>query len=387
MIWIARNKTASLNQSFKTRPVTLLTGPRQTGKSSLLQKLLPDVNYITFDNLRHLSMAKENPDRFLAQFTSPVILDEIQYVPELFRSLKIVVDQHRDDYGQWILTGSEQFSLMNNVSETLAGRMSILCLNTLSAEELRGSEVAGLEDYIWKGGYPELWHNPNINPTAFFDDYIRTYIERDLRNILEVNKLFDFQRFFRILAGRIGGILNYTDIAKAVGVADTTIRQWVHALETSGLIYLLPPYFSNVGKRFVKSPKVYFADHGLVCYLLDIRNMNDWQYHINKGHLWENLVFMEFMKTQDFRPGIDIFFYRDHHGVEIDFVLLEKNKAYLVEAKCSAEHKKLHFQKVKPMFENYEVVTVLASNIVEKSVFVLKEYTLFNPLYCSLNIL
>lgn len=384
MLWVNRDMTELLKQSFKTRPVTLLTGPRQTGKSSLLQRMLPDTRYVTFDNLRQLSMAKENPDRFLAQFSTPVILDEIQYVPELFRSLKMVVDQHRDDYGRWILTGSEQFSLMKNVSETLAGRMSIFCLNTLSAQELRESDQTALEDFIWKGGYPELWHNPSINVTAFFDDYIRTYIERDLRNILEINKLFEFQRFFRMLAGRVGCILNYSDMAKDVGVADTTIRQWIHALETSGIIYLLPPYFSNIGKRFVKSPKIYFADHGLVCYLLDIQNIGDWQNHINKGHLWENFVFMELMKTHALRPGVDLFFYRDHQGIEIDFVLFKKDMAYLIEAKTSADAKKLHFDKVRSVLEKYKVTNILAANMLDKHIFELKNHILLNPLYCSI---
>jgi predicted AAA+ superfamily ATPase len=381
MLWVDRGLAPMLQQSFKTRPVTLLTGPRQTGKSSLLQKILPDAAYISFDNLRQLAMAKENPEQFLAQFSTPVILDEIQYAPELFRSLKIMVDENRDDYGRWVLTGSEQFSLMSNVSETLAGRMSILQLNTLSAQELRNSHAPVLNNFIWKGGYPELWHNPDVDPTGFFDDYIRTYIERDLRNILEINKLFEFQRFFRILASRVGSLLNYSDIAKDVGVSDSTIRQWVHALETSGIVYLLPPYFSNVGKRLVKSPKIFFADHGLVCYLLDIKNNKDWQESINKGHLWENLVFMELMKTLPLRPGVDLFFYRDHQGIEIDFVFLKKEKVYLIEAKTSVNAKKLHFDKVSPLFENRTIKNIVAANIVEKTRFELKDYVLLNPMY------
>ncbi len=383
-MWIDRILTPTLKAALQSRPVILLTGARQTGKSSLLAKILPNATYLSFDNLRIMTMAKENPDQFLAQTPKPVVLDEIQNAPELFRSLKILVDADRQTYGQWILTGSQQFALMENVSESLAGRMSILHLETLSAQELRNNQHLLLEDFLWKGGYPELWANPNLDPFLFLESYIQTYIERDLRSIIDVHNLYDFQRFFRILSTRVGGLLNYRDLSKEVGVSDTTIRKWLHALSLSGIIYLLPPYSANIGKRFVKSPKIYFADQGLVAHLLDIQNRKDWDNHIYKGHLWENLVFMELIKTLSLRPGVNLFFYRDQNGVEIDFVALKKNTTYLIEAKVSDASSKLNFHKVQPLLKQGPVVCLFAANILEKQVLAYKEYKLFNPLYVDL---
>ena len=291
-MWVERGISESLVNAVKSRPAILLTGPRQTGKSSLLQKLFPETEYITFDHLREVEAAKESPEFFLNRFKDPVILDEIQYVPEVFRELKIVIDRDRSSYGRWIMTGSQQFVLMEQVSESLAGRIALLHLETLGAEELRNKKALNITDYLWKGGYPELWSNPALDVGDFFESYIRTYVERDLKTIIDVKNLNDFRRFVRIAASRAGQLLNYTGLSADVGVSDVTIKKWVHALEISGLVYLLPPYYANIGKRLIKSPKIYFADHGLLCYLLGIENDSDWFAHTHKGNLWENLVMM-----------------------------------------------------------------------------------------------
>jgi len=280
-MWVERKLKDRLLQLVKSSPALLLTGARQVGKSSLLQREFPEVEYITFDYLRQVDAVKESPEYFLSQFKDQVILDEIQYVPEVFRNLKIFIDKERDNYGKWIMTGSQQFVLMEHVSESLAGRISLIHLETLSAAELRNEKIQNLKDFLWKGGYPELWSDKVLEMSDFFESYIRTYIERDLKAIIDVKNLSDFRRFIRMIAARTGQLLNYKSLSSDVGVSDVTIRKWTHALEIGGLIYLLTPYYANIGKRLIKSPKIYFADHGLLSYLLGIENEKDWYSHQN----------------------------------------------------------------------------------------------------------
>lgn len=386
-MWIERQLTATLTDRVRSRPAVLLTGVRQTGKSSLLRKHFGQAHYVTFDNLNQVLSAQESPEHFLQNISGQCILDEIQYVPELLRYLKIAIDNDRERYGKWILTGSQQFEMMAEVSESLAGRVSILHLETLSAAELRNSPESDLQDFLWKGGYPELWSNPLIHSADFFESYMRTYIERDLKTLIDVKNLNDFRRFFKILASRIGQLLNYQDISKDAGVSDVTIRKWVHALEISGLVYLLPPFYANINKRLVKSPKIYFSDHGFAAYLLGITSSQDWNNHILKGNLWENLVLMEYIKNHSLIPGRDIFFYRDQNGVEIDFIIESSDKLFLVEAK-SAERpapEKLNFKKVAPLFQNrYQVECVAACTIPQNETMVLGSYVMHNPLLSTL---
>ena len=280
-MWVDRRVKEKIFRSASSRPVVLLTGARQTGKNSLLKRIFPESSYITFDYLRQVEAAQESPQQFLRQFEGQTILDEIQYVPELFRELKILVDQEREVYGRWIIAGSQRFELMEQVSESLAGRISVINLETLSTMELRGCDIKPLDNFFWRGGYPELWNNPHLEPEDFFENYVRTYIERDLRQIIEVKNLNDFRRFIRVLAARIGQLINYRDIAKDVGIADVTVKRWLHALVMGDLVYLLPPFFSNIGKRLVKAPKLYFSDHGLACYLLGIVDAETWSDHMS----------------------------------------------------------------------------------------------------------
>ena len=385
-MWIQRQIKNVLANAVQTRPALLLTGARQTGKSSLLQKEYPDLAYITFDHLRHVEAAKESPEYFLAQFQGPAILDEIQYVPEIFRDLKILIDQDRQNYGKWIMTGSQQFTLMEEISESLAGRIALLHLETLSACELRNENVKAIDEFLWKGGYPELWSNRRLKTADFFESYIRTYVERDLKTIIDVKNLSDFRRFFRILATRTGQLINYRSLSSDVGVSDVTIRKWVHALEISGLVYLLPPYYANIGKRLIKSPKLYFADHGLLCYLLGVDSGGSWHAHPHRGALWENFVMMELVKTNHSIPGNDLFFYRDQNGVEIDFVVERKGRLILVEAKAGEriDANKLHFDRVASLFKDtYRVEKILAQNINETKALRYKDHVCHNPLYSS----
>ena len=380
-MWIERRNTEKIKAAINTRPVVLLTGVRQAGKSSLLKNLLKETEYITLDKVLYAQEAEENPTKFFNRFENQVIIDEIQYAPSLFRDLKIKVDENRNIKGKWILTGSQQFVLMQKVSESLAGRVRILNLGTLSAIELNNANLLENKyDLLWKGGFPEIWAE-NLDAGDFFDDYIQTYLERDLKQILNVNNLRDFRRFLSLLAIRVGHLLNYSEISKEVGIAVNTIKAWINALEISGLIILLPPYYNNLGKRLIKSPKLYFCDNGLVASLLNINSLNALNDSLHLGNLWENFVFTEFLK-EGYTAGKNIFFFRDHNSVEIDFVIEKDGKIFLVEAKASErpDQKKLNFNKVTPLFKE-NAIPIVACTVEEQKMINLKNFAVYNPLY------
>jgi predicted AAA+ superfamily ATPase len=380
-MWINRNYTDKLLNAVNTRPVVLLTGIRQAGKSSLLQKLFSDADYVTLDKVLLAEEAEENPGKFLSRFEKQVIIDEIQYAPSLFRELKIRVDEERNEKGKWILTGSQQFPLMKEISESLAGRARIINLNTLSAKELNQANLLhNKRDLLWKGGFPEIWAE-GLNAADFFEDYIQTYLERDLKQILNVINLRDFRRFLTLLALRVGQLVNFSELSKGVGVSNNTIKSWVNALEVSGLIILLPPYYNNLGKRLIKSPKLYFCDNGIVSALLNIHTLQTLENSLHLGNIWENFVFTEFLK-EGFIPGKNLFFYRDQNGVEIDFIVEKEGEIYLIEAKNSERPRaeKLNFRKVAPLFKE-NVNQLVACNIVEKGAIKLKDFSLYNPLF------
>ncbi len=392
-MWIKRLIEQSILDSTNSRPAVLLTGARQTGKSSLLQKLFKDSPYISLDRFLIAQEAETNPDIFLNKFDAvpQVVLDEVQYAPSLFRELKIRIDNNRQQYGKWLLTGSQKFQLMQNVSESLAGRIRILHLETLSAQEIRQSNLFSAEElknFLVKGGYPELWENKKLNFSDFFSDYVQTYLEKDLKQIINVKNLFDFQRFLMICASRVGQLINFTDLSKDLGISVALVKQWLHALEIGGIIYLLPPYYNNFGKRLIKTPKLYFADHGLVNYLLNIKTIENINTSLFKGALWENFVFCELIKTMSLTPGREIFFYRDQNGVEIDFVVEKNSKVILIEAKAQElpDYSKLNFSKVVPLMTDKNIECFLACLTNEQSVIAGKDYKIFNPLYCKLEI-
>ncbi len=380
-MWIERNNTLKITQAVKTRPVLLLTGIRQVGKSSLLKRLFKDAEYVTLDKLVYAEEAEQNPELFLNRFEKQVIIDEVQYAPSLFRDLKIKIDEERSLKGKWILTGSQQFALMKQVGESLAGRVRIINLHSLSATELNQSGLLNNErDLLWKGGFPEVWAE-DLNATEFFEDYIQSYLERDLKQIINVTNLRDFRRFLSLLALRTGQLVKYSELAKEVGVAVNTIKAWVSALEISGIIILLPPYYRNLGKRLIKSPKLYFCDNGLVAALLNMTSENSLNSSPLLGNIWENFVLTEYLK-EGFMPGKNIFFFRDQNGVEIDFIIEEDSEVILIEAKSSERPnpRKLNFHKVAPLFKEKNR-SVVACNVQEKGRIALKDYSIYNPLF------
>lgn len=381
-MWIERLHAERIIALQAQRPVVLLTGIRQVGKSSLLLRLFPTTEYVTLDYTLLAEEATANPLYFLQKFAGQVIIDEIQYAPALFRSLKILVDQNRKERGKWILTGSQQFSLMDGVRESLAGRVGILNLYPCSAIELRKTKL--LEEngrnLLWKGGFPEIWAE-NLDAALFYQDYIQTYLERDLKLVLNVTNIRDFRRLMSLLAIRAGQLLNLSSVAKDLSVSVNTVKAWVNALETSGILYLLPPYYNNLGKRLIKAPKLYFCDNGLLSSLLNIESMTSYDRSPHRGSLWENFTFTELLKA-GFVPGKDLFYFRDQNGVEIDFVVEQSSgETTLLEAKETENPsaKQLNFKKVAPLFKEH-VRCVVASNILQMGFAKLKEFEAFNPL-------
>jgi hypothetical protein len=294
-MYIPRLLSTKIKKLLTYFPAILLTGARQTGKTTLLTRLFPEYSYTSLDLPSHAEQAENNPDSFLAQYPSPVIIDEIQYAPELFRFLKSAIDAKRTEMGRFILTGSQKFNLMKHASDSLAGRCAIMELENLSFEEITQAKLIECErpnypKVMVRGQFPELWRVQEFPLYAFYSSYVATYLERDVRQIVNVSNLRDFERFFRVLAARAGAMLNKSEIAKEVGVSIKAIGDWISVLQTSGQIILLEPWFTNINKRIVKTPKVYFADTGLLCFLLGL-NADSLLSSPYLGVLWENFVF------------------------------------------------------------------------------------------------
>lgn len=318
-------------------PVLVLSGARQTGKTTLLKSLFPKHQYVTLDLPLEAEFAEESPEEFLKKYSPPVLIDEVQYAPKLFRHLKFVVDSNRETNGQFILTGSQKFTLMKEVSDSLAGRCALLELENLSIYELGSiakeyGKSNGSHSLLSRGFYPELWKNLDFPVLEYYRSYFGTYLERDVRQILNVGSLRDFERFIRICATRSGNLLNKSDIAKDVGVTLKTINDWLSVLQASNQISLLEPYFENVGKRLVKTPKIYFNDTGLLCFLLGLDKESVSQSHL-LGAIFETFIFGELRKYISIKkPQATIWFYRDQTK-EIDFVILESNTVRMIETK------------------------------------------------------
>ncbi len=333
-MWIPRDVEPRLQRSARTRPAVVLTGARQTGKTSTFRRLFPDHEFVTLDLPTEAEQAEKEPQTFLRRHPSPVIIDEVQYAPGLFRYLKVAIDANRSHNGQFLVTGSQKFTLMKNVSESLAGRADMLELETLSLAEIR-SELPGTtpESVMIRGGFPELQANPSIDHLAFYNSYLATYLERDVRSLANVGSLRDFERFLRACALRSANLLNKADLARDVGISPTTANHWLSMLQASGQVVLLEPWFSNRTKSIVKSPKLYFADSGLLCALLNIRSQQTLYETPAVGAIWETFVFAQ-LRERERRAGRvgSLFFWRDRTR-EIDFVVEVGGRLELFEAK------------------------------------------------------
>jgi predicted AAA+ superfamily ATPase len=339
-MWIQRNISEKLKTLALQRPVLLLSGCRQTGKTALLRHLFPSHGYVSLDLPLTAQEAEESGQRFLEKHPTPLIVDEIQYAPGMFRSLKHAVDQNRDQMGAYLLTGSQKFSLMEGVSDSLAGRVAIVELHSLSLLELEAysqkkAQGDQLLEWMLMGGYPEV-HARGLDPEQFYSSYLATYLERDVRQIIQVRDLRNFDRFIRLAAIRTGQLVSMNSLASDVGVSTNTIKTWLSVLEASNVICLLEPYYQNAGKRLVKTPKLYFLDTGLACFLAGIRTTKDLAQSALLGSLFETLALGQLIRKYSNNLRMpNIYFYRDHYGHEVDFVIPVAEKLKLFECKWS----------------------------------------------------
>ncbi|MDF1826751.1 MAG: ATP-binding protein [Legionellaceae bacterium] len=317
-------------------PVVTITGPRQSGKTTLCQTAFPDYVYVNLEELSTREFANQDPKGFLAQYGSKVILDEIQRAPNLPSYIQPMVDQ-TDESGQFILTGSHQFELSNTINQSLAGRTALVTLLPLSFSELYDHQSSvSLSEILYSGFYPRIF-NKKLNPTEAMSFYLSTYVERDIRSLINIKDLSVFEKFLKICATQIGQLLNYTTLANDCGVDQKTIKAWLSVLEASYIIFQIQPHFKPFRKRLTKSSKLYFHDVGFACYLLGISHADHVMSHPMRGLIFENFIISEFLKNRfNHVKDKNIYFFRDHVGNEVDMILDYGTHLYSVEIKSSS---------------------------------------------------
>jgi len=334
---IHRQLLEKIREMATKMPVISITGPRQSGKTTLAKLCFPHYSYVNLENPDTYQAAVSDPRLFLTQFQSGLIIDEVQRLPELFSYIQTISDE-RNTPGEYILTGSQNFLLSANISQSLAGRVFITHLLPFSIAELQSSshDYQNFETFLFNGFYPRLY-DKNIEPSLFYPSYIQTYIERDVRQIINVSNLYTFQRFMRMAASRVGQLLNYNNIANELGVDLKTVKSWFSILESSFIVFFLQAHHQNFSKRLVKTPKLYFYDTGLVCSLLGIKKANEIETHWIRGALFENMVIADLAKNYyNQAEKMPLFFWRDSTGNEIDCLVEEGNTIKIIEIKSSA---------------------------------------------------
>jgi predicted AAA+ superfamily ATPase len=319
-----------------THPVLTITGPRQSGKTTLCRRVFPDKPYVNLEAPDVRRFAQDDPRGFLATYPDGAILDEIQRVPDLLSYIQVIVDEQQRA-GQFIITGSQQFEVLNTISQSLAGRTALLKLLPLSIEELVAAEMlSSVDNLLLKGFYPRI-HAQELAPTQALGDYLVTYVERDIRQLVNVKDLAHFEKFVRLCAGRIGQLLNLQSLGNDVGISHTTARAWLTLLEASYIVFLLQPWHGNFSKRQIKSPKLYFYDVGLAAFLLGLESEAQVSRDPLKGNLFENMAVVEALKFRLHRgKRSNLYFYRDGKGNEVDLLLAFGRDLFPVEIKSGA---------------------------------------------------
>ncbi len=322
MTYIPRNAESRLQHFASGYPVVVVTGPRQSGKSTLVRHAFPEHRYISLEDLDQREFAETDPRGFLNQFRGGAILDEAQRCPVLFSYLQTRVDDSQQP-GEFILTGSQQFSLLSGITQSLAGRAALLTLLPMSYDELQRAGKTGrnLDKVLFYGAYPPIYDR-GLEPHPWYGNYVRTYLERDVRQLIKVQDLGTFQRFLRLCAGRTGQLLNLSSLANDAGITHNTAKAWISVLEASYIVHLLPPHQRNFNKRLVKTPKLYFLDTGLATWLLGIQTCEQLATHVQRGALFETWVISELLKAR-FNAGetSNLYFWRDRSGHEVDLLI------------------------------------------------------------------
>ena len=336
---ISRNITNELIELAKQVPVVTIIGPRQSGKTTLVKNSFPEYNYVNLEDPINRMLATEDYKGFFETFKEPLIIDEVQRVPELLSAIQVMVDEDRGKNGRFILTGSHQPVLQKGIAQSLAGRTSILTLLPLSMNELSEEgilEGLSTDKLLLQGFMPELYRKGSREPIVYYRDYLNTYIEKDLREMLEIKNLDKFLRFLTLLAGRVGQVINLSAMSGEVGVSSTTLSEWLSVLEASYIIYRLKAYFSNITKRQIKSPKIYFTEIGLASYLLGIETENQVNRDPLRGNLFENLIVSEVLKSRlNTNQTPNIFYMRTAKGVEVDLIIKKEANLFPFEIKTS----------------------------------------------------
>lgn len=327
-----QQELAKLAQEYK---VVTITGPRQSGKTTLARMQFPDYNYVNLEEPETRQLAERDAKEFLKRYSTPIIIDEIQRLPMLLSYIQVECDKSGAK-GQYILTGSHQPALKAEVAQSLAGRTAILQLLPLSIEELTEAGIQlDRDEYLFKGFMPQLYEE-NIDITRFYRNYYMTYVERDARQLVNIRNFSSFEVFIKLLAGRVGQLVNLNSLAGDVGVSSSTLGEWLSILEASYIVFRLPPYFENFGKRLIKTPKLYFTEVGLAAYLLDLENPGMVTRDPLMGNLFENMVIVEALKAR-YNAGKDagLYFFRDSNGLEIDLLQSANRKLYPMEIKAA----------------------------------------------------
>lgn len=320
---IRRDIQPILERMASQFPIVAIVGPRQSGKTTLAKETFPNYTYVSLEDLDKRRIAQEDPHQFFAAFAQEkgLIIDEIQHVPDLFSYLQGIVDEAYRP-GRFIITGSQNFAMLQSITQSLAGRVTLLTLLPLTVEELRQANTlpATLEDVLFKGFYPRLYAQP-IDSDIWLQDYISTYIERDVRQLLKIGNILSFQKFIALCAVRVGKLLNFTELARDADISPNTVKSWFSILEASYIVYQLAPHYNNYSKRVIQTPKLYFYDTGLVCALLGIRSAKELFDHPLRGHLFESFAVTEMLKTRyNMHKKPHLFYWRDTQGHEMDCV-------------------------------------------------------------------
>lgn len=330
MDYIRRKVEAVCFELFSKYPVVTVTGPRQSGKTSLVRHVFSNLPYVNLENREERLYAQQDPKGFFRRFPDGAVIDEVQNAPELTSWIQVLVDEKRSN-GMFVLTGSRQFEVLEAVTQSLAGRTAMIKLLPFSLEEI--APHLDPDQLIYTGFYPRIW-DQQLEPVQALSDYITTYVERDLRKVSQIHNISLFERFIGLCAGRIGQILNVSSLANDTGISHVTAAQWINILEASYLVYRLKPYYANIGKRLVKSPKLYFYDVGLAARLLGIERSEHVARHPLRGNLFEKLAVMELLKYRYNRVlPENLFFFRDSKGNEIDIMMLSGGFPFPIEVK------------------------------------------------------